>query len=147
MKRNLNMVVLTATFALMTSPVSAEFTGGSSSASVTSVAEFKSQCDLKTGGGDGLLSGALSAAAEGAKCDDKKFTIQGQIIAQIKDNLYEFKDSTGTVSVEIDDFHGVKVGPKDLVRLRGDADYEETGLVLEIDQLELVDLRKLREQK
>jgi len=120
---------------------SAQFTGGSSSGSsagVTSVSEFRSQCDLKTSSGGGLLDKLAKTAVEGAKCDEMDFTLQGHIVSQIDGDLYEFKDETGSVTVEIDDFNDVKVGPNDLVRLTGEADYEETGLVLEVERLKLV---------
>ena len=114
----------------------AQFTGGSSGGSITSVEEFRKQCDLKTSGGG--FSGLINRGVEGAKCDDRDFTLEGNIVSQVEGDFYDFKDETGSVKVEIKDFGGVKVGPEDKVRLSGAADYEEVGLVLEVEKLELV---------
>ena len=111
---------------------SAQFTGGSSEGSVTTVQELKEQAGLDSSGG--LL--ALAAAAE--KLDDKTFVMEGNIVTQVEDNVYQFKDETGSINVEIRDFGGVKVAPEDRVRLFGEADLEESGLILEVDRLELV---------
>ena len=115
---------------------SAQFTGESGGGSVTTVQEFKDQCDLKTS--EGGLSGLISAGAEGAKCIDKTFIMEGNIVARLDDDYYEFKDDTGSINVEIDDFGGVEVGPEDRVRLVGETDFEDADLILEVDRLELV---------
>ena len=141
MKKPLNYVLLTAVMILTPAIVSAAFKGGESgggSAGVTSVADFKSQCDLSTDGGGGLLGGLLDSAVEGAKCDEMEFTLQGNIVGHIDNDYYEFKDETGTVTVEIRDWNGVDAGPSDLVRLTGDGDYEEIGVILEVERLQLV---------
>jgi len=111
---------------------------GPSEGGTTTVQDFQKQCDLKTSGGGGLLGDMLETAVEGAKCDDLEFVIQGNIVSKVSDNIYKFKDSTGSVTVEIDDWNGVDAGPDDVVRLSGEADYEETGLVLDVEQVELV---------
>jgi uncharacterized protein (TIGR00156 family) len=128
-------VVVLAVVVCIVGSASAQFTGPGGGGSVTSVEDFRKQCDLKTSGGG--LSGLISSAAEGAKCDEMKFTLEGNIVSQVDGDLYEFKDETGSVNVEINDFDGVKVGPEDKVRLHGEADYEEVGLILEVDKLEL----------
>lgn len=115
----------------------AEFKGPSEGGTTT-VQDFQQQCDLETSGGGGLLSDMLETAVEGAKCDDLKFVVQGSIVSKVSDDLYKFKDSTGSITVEIDDWNGVDAGPDDVVRLSGEADYEETGLVLDVEQVELV---------
>ena len=114
----------------------AGFKGGSSKGSVTTVQEFKNQCALKSEGGG--LSGLIDAGVDAAKCDDRNFTLEGNIVEQLGNDVYKFKDATGTIYVEINDWGGVDVGPKDLVRLYGEADYEESGLILEVDRVELV---------
>ena len=115
----------------------AEFKGPSEGGTTT-VQDFQQQCDLETSGSGGLLSDMLETAVEGAKCDDLKFVVQGNIVSKVSDDLYKFKDPTGSITVEIDDWNGVDAGPDDVVRLSGEADYEETGLVLDVDQVELV---------
>jgi len=111
----------------------AQFTGGKTDVEITTVQEFRDQ--LKVGDSEGLLELAESVA----KADDKTFILEGNVMAQIKDNLYEFKDKTGTLPVKINDFNGVKVGPENKVRLHGEADYDDGDLRLDVDKLELVE--------
>ncbi len=115
----------------------ADFTGGKSKSNTSTVQEFEDQCDLKTSG-KGLLGSLISAGVEGAKCDEIKFVLEGNVIGKVSNNVYEFKDATGTVYVEIRDWDGVDAGPEDLVRIKGEAEIEEVGLVLEVEKLELV---------
>ncbi len=63
--------------------------------------------------------------------------MEGNIIAELGNDIYQFKDETGSINVKIDDFGGVKVAPEDRVRLFGEADYDDGGLILEVDRLEL----------
>ena len=51
-------------------------------------------------------------------------TLRGYIEKRIKSDKYLFRDSTGTVEIEIDDddWHGVTVGPQDLVEITGEVD-------------------------
>lgn len=56
--------------------------------------------------------------------DDAYVTLRGYIEKRIKSDKYLFRDSTGTVEIEIDDddWHGVTVGPQDLVEITGEVD-------------------------
>lgn len=116
--------------AVAATPVCAQFSGGSSTAGATSVADLKEQAG---GNSTGLFDFALSAA----RTDDKAFVLVGTITAQLDGNTYVFKDSTGAINVEIDNFKGVKVTPNDTVRLTGEADYDD-GLILEVDSISIV---------
>ena len=115
-----------------------DFTGGSSDSAVTTVQEFRSQCDLNTDGGGGLLSGLVETAVEAEKCDEMEFTLKGRISGQIDKDLYEFNDESGSVTIRITDWNGIDVGPEDTIKINGSADIEETGLILDVDSLELV---------
>ena len=68
----------------------------------------------------------------------KSYTLQGNITCQLQGDLYTFKDETGSVTVEIDDFKGVKVGFGDIVRIVGEPDYDDGELALDVEHLELV---------
>jgi len=68
----------------------------------------------------------------------KLYTLQGKIAGQLHGDLYRFKDETGSVVVEIEDFNGVKIGFDDLVRIEGEPDYDGGELLLDVKQLELV---------
>lgn len=56
--------------------------------------------------------------------DDAYVTLRGYIEKRLKGDKYLFRDSTGTVEIEIDDddWHGVTVGPQDLVEITGEVD-------------------------
>jgi uncharacterized protein (TIGR00156 family) len=110
----------------------AEFEGGDNQ-KITTVQEFKKQGDVNTS------KKIVDRAATAAKTVDKFFVLEGNIVTQVESNLYQFKDETGSVNVKIKDFGGVKVEPDDRVRLFGEAEYDGTELILEVDQLKLVD--------
>lgn len=70
--------------------------------------------------GANTVAGALKA------WDDTMVTLKGNIIRQVAHEKYEFKDSTGTMIVEIDDdkWYGLSVGPNDVVEIYGEVDSE-----------------------
>ena len=61
------------------------------------------------------------SAAQSAK-DDSWVILRGNIMSQIADEEYIFADSTGEITVEIDDklFKGITVSPEDLVEISGE---------------------------
>jgi uncharacterized protein (TIGR00156 family) len=134
----MNLRFIPLLVALMCLPVlaAAGFKGGSGKGSVTTVQEFKNQCSLSSSGGG--LSGLIDKGVKAAKCDDMKFIMEGNIVEQLGNNIFQFKDETGTINVEIDDFGGIDVTPENRVRLVGEADYDEGGLGLDVDRLELI---------
>ena len=56
--------------------------------------------------------------------DDTYVTLRGNIEKRIKGDHYLFRDSTGTVEIEIDNdkWHGLTVGPEDVVEILGEVD-------------------------
>lgn len=56
--------------------------------------------------------------------DDARVMLQGNIISRMSDDDYMFKDSTGSIKVEIDkkDWDGLTVTPQDVVDIRGKVD-------------------------
>ncbi|WP_312585380.1 YgiW/YdeI family stress tolerance OB fold protein [Atlantibacter sp.] len=56
--------------------------------------------------------------------DDAWVVLEGNIVRKVGKELYEFRDSTGTINVDIDDDHwgGVSVTPNDKVRIEGEVD-------------------------
>ncbi len=124
--------------ALMCLPsiATAQFTGGDADVKITTVKEFLDKAEFEPSGG---LSGLIDAGVNAAQTDDMKFVMEGYIVAQLDNDAYQFRDSTGTMNVEIDDFRGVEVSPEDRVRLFGEADYDDGVVFLEVDRLELVE--------
>jgi len=56
--------------------------------------------------------------------DDTMVTLKGTITKQTAHEEYEFKDSTGTIAIEIDDddWWGLTVNPTDVVTIYGEVD-------------------------
>jgi len=127
-----NCILVSILFFLPTLAL-AQFTGEKSDPSTTTVEEFKNQVDI--GSSEGLLDLALTVE----KADDKNYVFKGNITKKVEDDIYQFKDKTGTINVKIKDFDGIVVGPKDKVYLYGEADYDDGELIFEVDKIKLVE--------
>ncbi|MFU8925336.1 NirD/YgiW/YdeI family stress tolerance protein [Acinetobacter puyangensis] len=72
--------------------------------------------------------------------DDSKVLLKGQVVKSLGDEKYEFRDSTGTIKVEIDDelWGGRALSPTQTVTLLGeiDIDYKPTKRVeVDVDEV------------
>lgn len=58
--------------------------------------------------------------------DDSKVELKGQIVKALGDEKYQFRDSTGSITVEIDDklWQGKKVSAKTQVTITGEIDID-----------------------
>lgn len=56
-------------------------------------------------------------------------TLEGSIVAHLREDLYVFRDETGEITVEIggEQFRGRQIGPNDRVRLMGEIDRSRSG--------------------
>ncbi len=72
--------------------------------------------------------------------DDTKLTLEGYIINHLKKDKYTFRDNTGTIVIEIDDedFRGIEVNDKTLVRLHGEVDKDFSHVDFDVDRIEIV---------
>ena len=63
----------------------------------------------------------MKAALEAA--DDTPVVLQGTIVKRIKGDIYEFRDATGSMKVEIDDedFPPMEINDKTRVKLTGES--------------------------
>ena len=89
--------------------------------------------------GPGAESVTTVAAANKA-ADDTPVVLQGYVIKKINnDDKYEFKDSTGTITVEIDDedLPPVAFDDKTLVKLTGEVDKGLLQREVDVDRLEI----------
>ena len=70
--------------------------------------------------------------------DNSKVWVEGSIIQKNGDEKYMFQDSTGTIMVEIDDdaWHGLVIGPTDVVRIYGEVDHGLFNTEIDIDYIE-----------
>ena len=67
-------------------------------------------------------------------------TLEGYIIRRINnDDLYEFKDSTGTITVDIDNnkWPG-QINDKTKVRLYGEVDRDFMNVEIDVDRVDIV---------
>ena len=139
----MNKLVFLSTFTLLAIlPASsfAEFTGSERKSTTTTIQDFKKQCDLAADTSEGgLISGLVATVSEGAKCDESEFVLQGNIVTKVSGHVYEFKDASGSINVSIEDWNGVDAGPDDVVSLCGKADYEASGLLLNVQTVEIAD--------
>ncbi len=86
---------------------------------------------------------AVNTVAEVLKAgDDTPCVVEGSLISRgAKHDKYVFQDSTGTITVEIDDdiFMGRTVTPENRVRLHGEVDTKFAGKAeIEVDRMEVI---------
>ena len=69
--------------------------------------------------------------------DDTFVILEGNIVKSLGDEKYLFKDSTGTIEVEIDDegWGGQSVGPKDVIKIYGDVDRGIFETEIDVDRI------------
>ena len=70
--------------------------------------------------------------------DDQKASLRGRIISHIKGDHYTFEDSTGQITVDIDDDEfpaGQSIGPDQQVELQGEFDRDDDGVEFEVDRV------------
>ncbi|MCY1511182.1 Protein YgiW [compost metagenome] len=91
-----------------------------------------------TGPGAASQINTVAAALEAA--DDATVVLQGQIVRRVKGDIYEFKDATGTMKVEIDDedWPPMSIGEKDTVKLTGEVDRDLMGREVDVEFVERV---------
>ena len=125
---------LAAIVALMSAPVFAANTQGGFSGPGAPAAQ------QQTGGFSGPNSSVTTVDAAKRLQDDAPVTLRGNIIQQNSDDDYTIKDSTGTISVDIDRKHwnGVNVTPNDVVEIVGEVDKDKKGVEIDVKQLKKV---------
>lgn len=109
-----NLATLTATLLLCTSALAQTATGGfTGPATVVTVEQTK------------------------ALTDDTHVTLQGQIERHLGGENYLFRDSTGTVEIEIDErrWNGQSVSPQDKVEISGEIDKHWTSIEIDVKRL------------
>lgn len=69
--------------------------------------------------------------------DDTKVTLRGNIIQHLGKDKYLFKDSSGTIHVDIDhdDWMGQTVGPEDTVEIYGEVDKDWNSVEIDVKRL------------
>lgn len=69
--------------------------------------------------------------------DDSYVTIKGNLVKKLSEDKYTFKDSTGTITVEIDKdkWAGVSADTKDILELTGEIEKRNNFVKLDVDSV------------
>lgn len=122
------LAAMVAVMALCSAPVLAAQQGGFSGPTAT-----------QSQGGGFVGPNGSNTTVESAKSmrDDAWVTLRGNIVERISDDLYLFKDATGTVNVDIDHklWNGVTVTPQDLVEIQGEVDKDWNSVEIDVKQI------------
>lgn len=109
------LAAMVAVMALCSTPVLAAQQGGFSGPTAT---------QSQAGGFVGPNGSSTTVESAKSLRDDTRVTLRGNIVERISDDLYLFKDASGTVNVDIDHkrWNGLTVTPQDVVEIRGEVD-------------------------
>jgi len=90
--------------------------------------------------GPGATTQITTVAAALDAADDTPVVLQGQITKRLQDELYEFKDASGTIHVEIDDedWPPQAISENATVKLTGEVDRDLMNREIDVELVELV---------
>ncbi|ELY6247011.1 YgiW/YdeI family stress tolerance OB fold protein [Cronobacter universalis] len=130
MKKQL-IALCVAASALSATPVMAQkggFSGPDSSASATATSK---------GGFQGPDAASTTVSEAKNLRDDAWVVLEGNIVRKMGKELYEFRDASGTVNVDIDDhvWNGVTITPKDKVRIEGEVDKDWNSVEIDVKKI------------
>ena len=125
MKKLASMVAI---MAFLSAPVLAAQQGGFSGPSAT---------QTQSGGFQGPNGSSTTVESAKSLRDDTWVTLRGNIVERISDDLYVFKDATGTINVDIDHkrWNGVTVTPQDTVEIQGEVDKDWNSVEIDVKQI------------
>ncbi|MGH7491833.1 MAG: NirD/YgiW/YdeI family stress tolerance protein [bacterium] len=81
--------------------------------------------------------------------DNSWFTLEGNIVKQVREERYLFRDQSGEVEVEIDSdkWKGRKVDPGTKVRITGEVEKDFlSSMEVEVKRIELIDSNVMKDQ-
>jgi len=72
--------------------------------------------------------------------DDSYVTLQGNIVKRLSDEKYSFKDSSGTITIEIDDdkWMGLKANTNDILEITGEIEKEFNKIEVDVDTVKKI---------
>lgn len=125
------LAAMVAIMALSSAPVLAAQQGGFSGPSAT---------QTQNGGFQGPNGSSTTVESAKSLRDDTWVTLRGNIVERISDDLYLFKDATGTINVDIDHkrWNGVTVTPQDTVEIQGEVDKDWNSVEIDVKQISKV---------
>ncbi|EMR7683813.1 YgiW/YdeI family stress tolerance OB fold protein [Yersinia enterocolitica] len=126
----------TALFTILTicsAPILAQ-TGGFIDPSLPAVQTTQTQAVV---GFNGPSVGAMTVDKAKTMSDDTWVTLRGNIEQRIGGEHYIFRDTTGTMNVDIDHkrWNGQTITPKDTVELQGKIDKDRNSVELDVKQV------------
>lgn len=125
------LAAIVAIMALCSAPVLAAQQGGFSGPSAA---------QTQSGGFQGPNGSSTTVESAKSLRDDTWVTLRGNIVERISDDLYLFKDATGTINVDIDHkrWNGVTVTPQDTVEIQGEVDKDWNSVEIDVKQISKV---------
>lgn len=92
------------------------------------------------GGFTGPSSAVTTVESAKSMRDDAWVTLRGNIVERVSDDVYTFKDASGTINVDIDHkrWNGVNIGPNDLVEIQGEVDKDWNSVEIDVKQVSKV---------
>ncbi|MDA8478452.1 YgiW/YdeI family stress tolerance OB fold protein [Citrobacter sp. Awk 4] len=122
------LAAMIAVMALSSAPVLAAQQGGFSGPTAT---------QSQSGGFVGPNGSSTTVESAKSLRDDTWVTLRGNIVERISDDLYLFKDATGTMNVDIDHkrWNGVTVTPQDVVEIQGEVDKDWNSVEIDVKQV------------
>lgn len=90
-----------------------------------------------SGGFRGPSIEVSTVAAAKEMRDDQRVVLRGYIVKSLGDELYLFKDDTGTINVDIDGkrWKGQVITPEDLVEIRGEVDKDWHSIEIDVKRI------------
>ncbi|MDE1482825.1 YgiW/YdeI family stress tolerance OB fold protein [Xenorhabdus bovienii] len=92
------------------------------------------------GGFKGPAPDLTSVAQAKSLRDDAWVVLEGSIVKQVGHELYEFRDNSGSVYVDIDDkrWLGQAVTPADKIRIEGEVDKDWNSVEIDVKTIRVV---------
>lgn len=92
------------------------------------------------GGFNGPQPQLTSVAQAKMLRDDSWVILEGNIVRQVGHELYEFRDNSGTIYVDIDDkrWLGQTASSTTKVRLEGEVDHDWNGIEIDVKRLQVL---------
>jgi uncharacterized protein (TIGR00156 family) len=92
------------------------------------------------GGFKGPMPGLTTVAQAKSLPDDAWVVLEGHIVKQIGHELYEFRDKSGTIHLDLDDkrWMGQTAAPADKVHVEGKVDKEWNSVEIDVKTLRLM---------
>ena len=70
--------------------------------------------------------------------NEQNYLLEGHISSSYEDGIYNFRDTTGTIKIRIDDPEGIELGKEDNIQIFGSADYIGLDLIIEVEKVKIL---------